>query len=109
MDSEKIGKFIKQLREEKNWTQEQLAEKMFYERTKVNRLEAGEKFLKLNDLAAEVATINNVTVNYRTKYIEQTCSYISYIKYRYKNNTYWLTTDLLEEFAWKDFVAQLIR
>ncbi len=67
------------------------------------------EFLKLNDLAAEVATINNVTVNYRTKYIEQTCSYISYIKYRYKNNTYWLTTDLLEEFAWKDFVAQLIR
>ncbi|MCI9279605.1 MAG: helix-turn-helix transcriptional regulator [Bacilli bacterium] len=61
MDSEKIGKFIKQLREEKNWTQEQLAEKMFYERTKVNRLEAGEKFLKLNDLI-KITEIFNITL-----------------------------------------------
>lgn len=29
MNNEKIGTFIKELREEKNWTQEELGEKIF--------------------------------------------------------------------------------
>ncbi len=60
MDSEKIGKFIKQLREEKNWTQEQLAEKMFCERSKIYKLENGKRNFKLEDLIllGEIFNVN---------------------------------------------------
>ena len=50
MDFEKIGKFIKKLREEKKWSQEVLAEKLLCERTKVNKIENGKRYIKIDDL-----------------------------------------------------------
>jgi transcriptional regulator with XRE-family HTH domain len=41
MDTKKIGKFLKELRNEKNMTQEQLAERMFVSGRTVSRWETG--------------------------------------------------------------------
>ena len=50
MDQKKIGQFIKSLRENKNWSQETLANKMFVDRTKVNKLENGARNVQLEDV-----------------------------------------------------------
>ncbi len=50
MDSKKVGKFIKSLRESKGWSQETLADKMFVDRTKVNKLENGNRNIQLEDI-----------------------------------------------------------
>lgn len=50
MNLEKIGHFIRQLREEKNWSQEALADKLYCDRTKINRIENGRRYIKLEDL-----------------------------------------------------------
>lgn len=50
MDYEKIGKFIKKMREEKKWSQETLAEKLFCERTKINKIENAKRYIKTEDL-----------------------------------------------------------
>lgn len=41
MNQDNIGKFIKELREEKGWTQDDLAEKMFVDRTLISKWEKG--------------------------------------------------------------------
>lgn len=41
MDSEKIGKFIKELREKKRWTQDELAEKLYIRRQSISKWEMG--------------------------------------------------------------------
>ena len=50
MDYNKIGKLIKKIREEKGWSQEKLADKLFCERTKINKIENGKRYIKLDDL-----------------------------------------------------------
>ena len=50
MDSKKVGQFIKSLRESKGWSQETLANKMFVDRTKVNKLENGNRNIQLEDI-----------------------------------------------------------
>lgn len=50
MNFEKIGNFIKKLREEKKWSQENLADKLYCDRTKINRIENGKRSIKLEDL-----------------------------------------------------------
>lgn len=50
MDCEKIGKFIKKMREEKKWSQEILADKLFCDRTKINKIEKGKRYIKVDDL-----------------------------------------------------------
>lgn len=50
MDFEKIGHFIRKMREEKKWTQETLANKLYCERTKINKIENGKRYIKLDDL-----------------------------------------------------------
>lgn len=50
MNYSKIGKFIKSLREGKNWSQETLANKLHCERTKINRIENGKRYVKIEDL-----------------------------------------------------------
>lgn len=50
MNFEKIGHFIKQLREEKKWSQEILSKKMCCERTKVNKIENGKRYINVEDL-----------------------------------------------------------
>ena len=50
MNLEKIGHFIRQLREEKKWSQEALADKLYCDRTKINRIENGRRYIKLEDL-----------------------------------------------------------
>lgn len=54
MDNEKIGTFIKTLRNEKRWSQEQLAEKMYVSRQAISNWEMGKNLpdiSKLNVLA----------------------------------------------------------
>lgn len=41
MDQEKIGKFIKKLREKKGWTQDELAEKLYIRRQSISKWEIG--------------------------------------------------------------------
>ena len=50
MDFEKIGHFIRNLREENKWSQETLADKLYCERTKINKIENGKRYIKLEDL-----------------------------------------------------------
>lgn len=56
MDSEKVGKFIAELRKEKKWTQEDLAQKLIVDRGTISKWERGiyipntELLLKLQDL-----------------------------------------------------------
>ncbi len=50
MDLEKIGHFIRTMRKEKNWSQEALADKLYCDRTKINRIENGRRNVKLDDL-----------------------------------------------------------
>lgn len=50
MNFEKIGLFIRELREEKKWSQENLADKLYCDRTKINRIENGRRYIKLEDL-----------------------------------------------------------
>lgn len=50
MNQEKIGHFIRKLREEKKWSQETLADKLYCERTKINKIENGKRYIKLEDI-----------------------------------------------------------
>lgn len=50
MNFEKIGHFIRKLREEKKWSQETLADKLYCDRTKINKIENGKRYIKLDDL-----------------------------------------------------------
>ena len=50
MDSDKIGKFLKHLREEKQLSQNELAEKLYVSRTLVNKWERGKANLTLANL-----------------------------------------------------------
>lgn len=49
MDNEKVGKFIKELRKSKNWSQEELASKIYCERTKINKIENGKRSIKIDE------------------------------------------------------------
>lgn len=62
MDKEKIGIFISELRKEKGWTQAQLAEKLFVDRTTVSKWERG---LYIPDLEAlkEIENLFGVSIN----------------------------------------------
>lgn len=59
MDQIKIGEFLKELRKEKNMTQEQLADKFFVSRRTVSRWETGSNMPDL-DVLVELADFYNV-------------------------------------------------
>lgn len=50
MDQKKIGQFIRTLRGSRGWSQEELSNKMFVDRTKINKLENGSRNIQLGDL-----------------------------------------------------------
>lgn len=50
MNYEKIGNFIRTLREEHGWSQEKLANKIYVDRTKINKLEKGTRNIQLEDV-----------------------------------------------------------
>lgn len=50
MNYEKVGKFIKELRKEKGWSQEQLAEKIYTDRTKINKIENGKRYINTEEI-----------------------------------------------------------
>lgn len=62
MDYEKIGKFIAKLRRENNYTQEQLAEMLFVDRTTVSKLEQGLNNIS-TDMLLRLSNIFNITIN----------------------------------------------
>lgn len=61
MDYIKVGLFIKKLREDKNWSQEILAGKLHCDRTKINKIENGNRYVKLDDVIL-LSEIFNVSV-----------------------------------------------
>jgi len=52
VDYEKVGKFIKYLREERGWSQEELAEKIHVDRTKITKIENAKRHIVLEDVIA---------------------------------------------------------
>ena len=50
MDIDKVGKFIRKLRESKKWSQEELASNLYCDRTKINKLENGKRSPKIEEL-----------------------------------------------------------
>ncbi len=58
MDQEKIGKFIKELRKEKNMTQEQLAEKMGVTDKSISRWENGKTMPDISILSVLANELN---------------------------------------------------
>lgn len=62
MDSEKIGKFIAQLRKENNMTQEDLAEKVYLDRSIISKWERGIYIPKHDDILI-LSKLFNVSVN----------------------------------------------
>jgi len=50
MNSDKIGLFVKCLRESQNMSQEELAGKLYIDRTVVNKIEKGKVNLTVNNL-----------------------------------------------------------
>lgn len=61
MDQEKIGLFIKQLREDKGWTQEELANKLFIVRETVSKWERGKRVPEIETLK-QLAEVLNVSI-----------------------------------------------
>lgn len=61
MDNNKIGKFIKKLREERGWNQEELAEKIYVSRNNLSDIENGKTMLS-PDKALFLGNIFNVSI-----------------------------------------------
>lgn len=62
MDKKKIGKFIADLRKEKNITQKGLAKKLYIERTTVSKWEIGE-YIPVSEDLLKLSEIFNVSIN----------------------------------------------
>ena len=62
MNQEKIGKFIAELRKEKNMTQEELAEMLGVTSKTISRWETG-KYMPDLSLFTDISKILNVTIN----------------------------------------------
>lgn len=61
MDNNKIGKFIKKLREENSWSQEELADKIYVSRTNLSDIENGKTMLS-PDKALSLGNIFNISI-----------------------------------------------
>ena len=62
MNKEKIGKFITELRKEKGWTQEQLADKLIVDRTAISKWERG-IYIPSNEILLSLHELFDVSVN----------------------------------------------
>ena len=62
MNQEKIGLFIKQLREDKGWTQEELANKLFIVRETVSKWERGKRVPEI-EILKKLAEIFDVSIS----------------------------------------------
>ncbi len=62
MNQEKIGKFIIELRKEKKWTQEDLAQKLLVDRTTVSKWERG-LYIPNADVLLQLQELFNVSIN----------------------------------------------
>lgn len=62
MDSKKIGKFICGLRNEKKWTQEDLANKLFVDRTMVSKWERG-VYVPSTEILIKMQSLFDITIN----------------------------------------------
>ena len=63
MDQKKIGRFLKELRKEKNITQEQLAEKINVSRTYIVKIENGVQIGPI-EIAIELAMFFDVSMDF---------------------------------------------
>lgn len=61
MDIDKVGKLIRELRESKKWSQEELASKLYCDRTKINKLENGKRSPKIEELTL-LSKIFNISI-----------------------------------------------
>ena len=62
MDSKKVGKFICELRKEKGWTQDELAEKLFVDRTMVSKWERG-VYIPTTEILLKMQELFDVSIN----------------------------------------------
>ena len=62
MNQEKVATFLKELRQEKNYTQQQLADKIYIDRGAISKWERGINFPS-TELLLKLSNIYNVTVN----------------------------------------------
>ena len=62
VDYVKISEFIKKLRKEKKWSQEQLASKLFVDTSTINRWEKGKRYPRLDDLY-KLSEIFDISLN----------------------------------------------
>lgn len=62
MNENNFGKFLKQLRNERNLSQEKLADDLYVHRTTVNKWESG-KVIPLNDKLLDIANYFNVSID----------------------------------------------
>lgn len=62
MNQKKVGKFIAELRKEKSMTQQELAEKLFVDRTTISKWELGENTIN-TEMLLQIAVLFNVTIN----------------------------------------------
>ena len=62
MDNKKVGKFICKLRNEKKWTQEDLANKLFVDRTMVSKWERG-VYIPTTEILLKMQELFDVSIN----------------------------------------------
>ena len=62
MDNKKVGKFICELRKEKGWTQDELAEKLFVDRTMVSKWERG-VYIPTTEILLKMQELFDVSIN----------------------------------------------
>lgn len=62
MDQRKIGKFIAELRKSKKLTQQQLAQKLYVDRTTVSKWELGQNTISV-EMLLQIAYVFDVSIN----------------------------------------------
>ena len=62
MDSKKVGKFISELRKEKKWTQEDLAQKLIVDRGTVSKWERG-IYIPNTEILLKLQELFNISIN----------------------------------------------
>jgi len=76
--SKRVGLIVRQLRLERGWTQQELADRMSYERSRIGRLELGQTAITVdmllviaNALGVDIYTLLPVEVRLKTEVVSE--------------------------------------
>ncbi len=94
MKNDRIGIFIKKIREEKGWSQEVLADKIYCSRTKINKIENNNQYLNIDDLIAlsevlevsieEIVSGEKITEKNKNKFNKNMINFLSLNNSKFK-------------------------